>query len=64
MSRTSRQFARRTLEFRDGRLKKDRLVENRQIAREVLKTLPTAEEQAAADAAEDAAEIVRGDGKT
>jgi putative ABC transport system ATP-binding protein len=48
-------FARRTLEFRDGKLKRDRLVEDRQIAREVLKTLPTAEEQAASDAAEDAA---------
>ncbi len=57
-------FARRTLEFRDGRLKKDRQVEGRQIAREVLKTLPTAEEQAAADAAEDAAESARVDGRT
>jgi len=48
------QFAKRTLEFRDGKLRKDTIVENRSIAREVLLTLPTAEQQAAEDA-EDAA---------
>ncbi len=46
------QYAKRTLEFRDGKLRRDRLVEDRLIAREVLQTLPTAEEQAAEDAEE------------
>src|ERR1700674_2301490 len=35
-------FAKRTLEFRDGKLRKDTIVQNRSIAREVLLTLPTA----------------------
>jgi putative ABC transport system ATP-binding protein len=34
------QYAKRTLEFRDGKLKKDTTVQNRSIAREVLPTLP------------------------
>jgi putative ABC transport system ATP-binding protein len=50
------QYTRRNLEFRDGRLKRDKLVEHRLIAREVLKTLPTAEQQAAEDAQEDASQ--------
>ena len=50
------QFTKRNLEFRDGKLKRDKLVEERLIAREVLKTLPTAEEQAAEDAQEDASQ--------
>jgi putative ABC transport system ATP-binding protein len=37
------QYARRALEFRDGRVRFDRLVKDRSIAREVLPTLPTAE---------------------
>jgi len=44
------QYAKRTLEFRDGRLRRDGLVKDRFIAQEVLQTLPTAEEQAAEDA--------------
>lgn len=44
------QYAKRTLEFRDGRLRRDSLVKDRFIAHEVLQTLPTAEEQAAEDA--------------
>lgn len=44
------QFAKRTLEFRDGRLRRDNIVGDRSIAHEVLQTLPTAEEQAAEDA--------------
>jgi putative ABC transport system ATP-binding protein len=44
------QYAKRTLEFRDGRLRRDSLVKDRFIAQEVLQTLPTAEEQAAEDA--------------
>jgi putative ABC transport system ATP-binding protein len=46
------QYSKRTLEFRDGKLRKDTLVQNRSIAREVLLTLPTVEEQAAEDAVE------------
>jgi putative ABC transport system ATP-binding protein len=48
------QYAKRNLEFRDGRLRRDILVAGRLIAREVLKTLPTQEEQAAEDAEESA----------
>jgi len=48
------QFAKRTLEFRDGKLRKDNIVQNRSVAREVLLTLPTAEEQAAEDAVDNA----------
>ena len=44
------QYAKRTLEFRDGRLRRDTLVKDRSVASEVLKTLPTVEEQAAEDA--------------
>jgi putative ABC transport system ATP-binding protein len=38
------QYAKRALEFRDGRLKKDVLIQNRSIAAEVLPTLPAADE--------------------
>jgi putative ABC transport system ATP-binding protein len=48
-------YTKRTLEFRDGKLRKDELVAERSIAREVLLSLPTPEEQAAEDAAEQAA---------
>jgi putative ABC transport system ATP-binding protein len=48
------QYSKRTLEFRDGKLRKDTIVQNRSIAREVLLTLPTAEEQAAEDAVDNA----------
>src|ERR1700680_892682 len=48
------QFAKRTLEFRDGKLRRDTLVHDRLVAREVLQTLPTAEEQAAEDAEDNA----------
>ena len=47
-------FALRTLEFRDGKLRRDSLVRDRAVAREVLQTLPTADEQAAEDAEEQA----------
>jgi putative ABC transport system ATP-binding protein len=49
------QYAKRTLEFRDGKLRRDELVSNRLLAREVLPTMPTLDEEAAADAATDAA---------
>ena len=48
------QFAKRTLEFRDGKLRRDNLVQDCLVAREVLQTLPTAEEQAAEDAEDNA----------
>jgi putative ABC transport system ATP-binding protein len=44
------QFAKRSLEFRDGKLRRDTVVCDRLIARDVLDTLPTAEQQAAEDA--------------
>jgi putative ABC transport system ATP-binding protein len=47
-------FALRTLEFRDGKLRRDSVVPERAVAREVLLTLPTADEQAAEDAEEQA----------
>jgi len=43
-------YAKRNVEFRDGKLRRDIVVQERLIAKEVLKTLPTAEEQAAEDA--------------
>jgi putative ABC transport system ATP-binding protein len=48
------QFAKRTLEFRDGKLRRDTVVCDRSIARDVLDTLPTAEQQAAEDAEDNA----------
>ena len=45
------QYSRRTLLFRDGKLKRDSMVTDRPVASEVLKTLPTVEQQAAEDAA-------------
>jgi putative ABC transport system ATP-binding protein len=47
-------FAKRTIEFRDGKLRRDSIVQDRSVAREVLQTLPTAEEQAAEDAEDSA----------
>jgi putative ABC transport system ATP-binding protein len=37
------QYARRALEFRDGRIRRDRIIEDRLLAREVLPTLPALE---------------------
>ena len=58
------QYAKRALEFRDGKLRQDTIVLDRLVAREVLQTLPTAEEQAAEDAEDNAREekLARGDG--
>ena len=50
------QYATRALEFRDGKLRRDNIVRERLVAREVLKTLPTAEEQADEDAEDNARE--------
>ena len=38
------QFAKRTIQFRDGRVRRDELVVNRQTASEVLKSLPVEED--------------------
>ena len=48
------EYTKRTIEFRDGKVRRDSMVQKRLIARDVLKTLPTAEEQAAEDAEENA----------
>jgi putative ABC transport system ATP-binding protein len=55
------QFAKRTLLFRDGRLKRDSFVQDRLAASEVLKSLPTAEQQAAEDAEEETQRLARAD---
>lgn len=38
------QFAKRVIVFRDGKIKRDYLVENRPVAAQVLKTMPTVED--------------------
>ncbi|MGD1211978.1 MAG: ABC transporter ATP-binding protein [Candidatus Acidiferrales bacterium] len=58
------QFAKRALEFRDGRLKKDVLIHNRSIASQVLPTLPAADEDMVEDiAASDSANSANGDSR-
>ena len=42
-------YARRALEFRDGRIRRDRIIEDRLIAREVLPTLPTLDQDEPAE---------------
>lgn len=58
-------FAHRTLEFRDGKLRRDAAVRDRTMAREVLQTLPTADEQMAEEAEEAARleKLTRADGE-
>jgi putative ABC transport system ATP-binding protein len=43
------QYAKRALEFRDGRMKKDVVIQNRSIASEVLPTLPSIDEDLVGD---------------
>lgn len=50
------QYSKRTLEFRDGKLRRDQIVTDRLVARDVLPTLPTLDDEAAQDAATDAAD--------
>ncbi len=38
------QFAKRIIEFRDGKIRKDTLIRNRPVAAEVLKNMPTLED--------------------
>ncbi|MGH9776097.1 MAG: ABC transporter ATP-binding protein [Candidatus Acidiferrales bacterium] len=44
------QFAKRVLEFKDGKMRRDYAVTNRQVAREVLPTMRTIEDEEAEDA--------------
>jgi putative ABC transport system ATP-binding protein len=55
------QYATRNLLFRDGKLKRDSFVQDRLDAREVLKALPTVEQQAAEDAAEESQKLANAD---
>ena len=55
------QYSRRTLLFRDGKLKRDSVVQDRLVAAEVLKSLPTVEQQAAEDAKEEAERLAKMD---
>jgi putative ABC transport system ATP-binding protein len=43
------QYAKRALEFRDGKMKKDVMIQNRSIASEVLPTLPSIDEDLVGD---------------
>ncbi len=38
------QFAKRSIQFRDGKIRRDELIENRPVASEVVKSLPTLED--------------------
>jgi putative ABC transport system ATP-binding protein len=55
------QYARRNLLFRDGKLKRDIMVQDRLVAQEVLKSLPTVEQQAAEDAEEETQRLAKAD---
>src|SRR5579864_29101 len=55
------QYSKRTLEFRDGKLRRDNIVRDRLEACEVLKSLPTPEEQAAEDAEDNARQLRQAD---
>ena len=57
------QYSKRTLLFRDGKLKRDSIVQDRLVAREVLKSLPTPEEQAAEDAVEETQRLAKAEMK-
>jgi len=54
------QYAKRALEFRDGKLRKDAMVQNRQLASEVLPTLPAIGAEDEADAPGDRAKSSNG----
>jgi putative ABC transport system ATP-binding protein len=43
------QYAKRALEFRDGKMKKDVVIQSRSIAAEVLPTLPSVDEDLVGD---------------
>ena len=50
--------------FRDGKLVRDSAVQDRLVASEVLKSLPTAEQQAAEDAEEETQRLAKADTKS
>jgi putative ABC transport system ATP-binding protein len=56
-------YAKRALEFRDGRMKKDVLIKDRFIAAEVLPTLPSADEDLVGDGTLPAAQTDNGDAR-
>ena len=57
------QFAKRALEFRDGKMKKDVLIQRRSIASEILPTLPSVEDEDRLEAISGAPEPARPNGK-
>jgi putative ABC transport system ATP-binding protein len=57
------QFAKRALEFRDGKMKKDMLIQRRSIASEILPTLPSVEDEDRLEAISGAPEPARPNGK-
>jgi putative ABC transport system ATP-binding protein len=56
------QFAKRALEFRDGKMKKDVLIQRRSIASEILPTLPSVEDEDRLEALSGATEPGRPNG--
>jgi putative ABC transport system ATP-binding protein len=56
-------YAKRALEFRDGRMKKDVLIKDRFIAAEVLPTLPSADEDLVGDSTLPAVQTGNGDAR-
>jgi len=57
------QFAKRSLEFRDGKMKKDVLIQRRSVASEILPTLPSVEDEDRLEAISDASEPAGPNGK-
>ena len=57
------QFSKRALEFRDGKMKKDVLIQRRSIASEILPTLPSVEDEDRLEAISSVAETARPNGK-
>jgi putative ABC transport system ATP-binding protein len=57
------QFAKRALEFRDGKMKKDVLIQRRSIAAEILPTLPSVEDEDKLEATAGEAATSRPNGK-
>jgi putative ABC transport system ATP-binding protein len=57
------QFAKRALEFRDGKMKKDVLIQRRSVASEILPTLPSVEDEDRLEAISDASEPAGPNGK-
>ena len=58
------QYAKRALEFRDGKMKKDVVIQNRSIAAEILPTLPAIEDEDDLEAMADRATPARPNGSS